>query len=472
MQASHLTHQTAPLSRAIADSVLALDRAGVPDDVWHYLKLCLADAVGIAFASRQYDFAGKSLQSLALLGSAGTSTIIGQQDTVSLRDAALMNGLLVHGLDYDDTHLASVVHCTASAFPAALALAEQHQLSGADLMLATLAAIEVDAMLGTQAGGVFQQVGFHPTGVVGVFGATVAATRLMGGDAEALVRAQGVALSMSSGSMAFLDDGSWTKRLHPGWAASAALQAAALGVSGFEGPAEAYGGRFGFYALYAPGTSVDIEAVSAKLFQEWALRTVAIKPFPICHFNHAPVDAALTLRREHGVVPEDIESVTILLHERQFGVVVDPIDAKRQPQGEYDAKFSVPYAVATALCKGRFSLAELEDAARLDTEVLGLAQRIDCAHDARSRYPDAFSGGVKITLRDGSELEHFEAVNRGAEGKALSHDEVRGKFLENCALTISNESAEQLWDALIHLDEMNDVAALMVLLRTGASGAD
>ena len=263
MQASHLTHQTAPLSRAIADSVLALDRAGVPDDVWHYLKLCLADAVGIALASRQYDFAGKSLQSLALLGSAGTSTIIGQQDKVSLRDAALMNGLLVHGLDYDDTHLASVVHCTASAFPAALALAEQHQLSGADLMLATLAAIEVDAMLGTQAGGVFQQVGFHPTGVVGVFGATVAATRLMGGDAEALVRAQGVALSMSSGSMAFLDDGSWTKRLHPGWAASAALQAAALGVSGFEGPAEAYGGRFGFYALYAPGTSVDTEAVSA-----------------------------------------------------------------------------------------------------------------------------------------------------------------------------------------------------------------
>jgi len=294
----------------------------------------------------------------------------------------------------------------------------------------------------------------------------------MGGDAEALVRAQGVALSMSSGSMAFLDDGSWTKRLHPGWAASAALQAAALGVSGFEGPAEAYGGRFGFYALYAPGTSVDTEAVSAKLFQEWALRTVAIKPFPICHFNHAPVDAALTLRREHGVAPEDIESVTILLHERQFGVVVDPIDAKRQPQGEYDAKFSVPFAVATALCKGRFSLAELEDAARLDTEVLDLAQRIDCAHDARSRYPDAFSGGVKITLRDGSEFEHFELVNRGAEGRALSHDEVRGKFLENCALTISRELAEQLWDALIHLDEMNDVAALTALLRTGASGAD
>ena len=472
MQASHLTHQTAPLSRAIANRALELGRDGVPDEVWGYLKLCLADAVGIAFASRHYDFAGKSLGSLELLGSSGSATIIGQQKTASLRDAALMNGLLVHGLDYDDTHLASVVHCTASAFPATLAIAEQRRLSGADLMLATLVAIEVDAMLGTQAGGVFQQVGFHPTGVVGVFGATVAAARSMGGDIEALVRAQGVALSMSSGSMTFLDDGSWTKRLHPGWAASAGLQAAALGVSGFVGPREAYGGRFGFYALYAPGTSIDTQAVSAQLFQEWALRTVAIKPYPICHFNHAPVDAALALRQEHSLAPDDIESATILLDKRQFGVVVEPIDAKRTPQGEYDAKFSAPYAVATALCKGRFSLADLEDAARLDAQVLQLAQRIDCVHDERSRYPDAFSGGVKIRLRDGTELEHFELVNRGAEGRALSLDEVRCKFLDNCALTISSESAEQLWDALLHLDQMNDVTALTELLRTGASGAD
>ena len=471
MQASHLTQQTAPLSRAIAERAVELDRSAVPDDVWGYLKLCLADSVGIAFASRHYEFAQKSLDSLALLGSAGQSSIIGQNAPAAIRDAAMMNGLLIHGLDYDDTHLASVVHCSASAFPAALALTEQRALSGADLMLATLIAIEIDAMLGTQAGGVFQQVGFHPTGVVGVFGATVAAARLLGGDTDALVRAQGVALSLSSGSMAFLDDGSWTKRLHPGWAASAALQAAALGVSGFEGPGEAYGGRFGFYALYAPGTSVETETVSTALFHDWALRTVAIKPYPICHFNHAPVDSALALRAENALTPDSIESVTILLDERQFGVVVNPIDAKRVPQSEYDAKFSVPYAVATALCKGRFSLADLEDAARLDAEVLTLAQRIECVHDERSHYPVAFSGGVKVSLRDGSELEHFEAVNRGAEGQLLSHDQVRDKFLDNCALTISAEAAERLWQTMMTLDELNNVSELTALLREEANSA-
>ena len=471
MQVAPITQYTAPLSRAVAERVVALERAAVPQDVWRYLKLCLADAVGIAFASRHYEFSRKSLDSLGVLGSAGSSTIIGQPEPVALRDAALMNGLLIHGLDYDDTHLASVIHCSASAFPAALALAEQRKLSGEELLLATLIAVEVDALLGTQAGGVFQQVGFHPTGVVGIFGATVAAARLMGGDVDALLRAQGVALSLCSGSMAFLDDGSWTKRLHPGWAASAALQAAALGASGFEGPSEAYGGRFGFYSLYAPGTSVETEVVSSQLFQEWGLRTVAIKPYPICHFNHAPVDAALALREQHGLTPDAIESATILLDQRQFGVVVDPIEAKRRPQNEYDAKFSAPYAVATALCKGRFSLAELEDAARLDEDVLMLAQRISCAHDERSRYPDAFSGGLTLRLRDGSELAHFEPINRGAEGHLLSIEQVREKFLENCALTIPAAAAQQLWSAILGLDEMDDVTELMSLLRTKASGA-
>jgi len=471
MQPSQVKHQTAPLSRAIAARALALSVDEVPQEIWRYLKLCLADAVGIAFASRHYDFATKSLRSLDVLGSEGNASIIGQTRTVALRDAALMNGLLIHGLDYDDTHLASVVHCSASAFPAALALAEQQQLDGQTLLLATLIAIEIDAMLGTQAGGVFQQVGFHPTGVVGIFGATVAAARLLGGDEEALVRSQGVALSLSSGSMAFLDDGSWTKRLHPGWAASAALQAASLGVSGFEGPGEAYGGRYGFYSLYAPGTAVETETISAQLLRDWALTTVAIKPYPICHFNHAPVDAALYLREQYGLSPDEIESVTVLLDERQFGVVVDPIEAKRAPQSEYDAKFSVPYAVATALVQGRFGLAELEDAARLDRDVLGLAQRIHCEHDARSRDPDAFSGGVRLKTLDGRVLEQFEAINRGAAGQLLSAEQVHAKFMANCVLTISSERAEALWRSLQALDELEDVTDLMTLLRTETNGA-
>ena len=119
--------------------------------------------------------------------------------------------------------------------------------------------------------------------------------------------------------------------------------------------------------------------------------------------------------------------------------------------------------------RGSFTLADLDDVARMDPAVLSLAQRIDCAHDGRSRYPDAFSGGVRITLKDGTELEHFEAVNRGAEGRLLSSEQVKAKFLDNCALTIPTETAQQLWSAMLNLDEINDVADLTALLRTEAN---
>jgi 2-methylcitrate dehydratase PrpD len=152
-------------------------------------------------------------------------------------------------------------------------------------------------------------------------------------------------------------------------------------------------------------------------------------------------------------------------------VVVDPIESKRVPQSEYDAKFSVPYAVATALAEGRFGLAELEDAARLNSDVLALAQRIHCEHDARSRYPDVFSGGVRVTTTDGRVLEHFDEINRGAAGQLLSAESVYEKFMANCTLTISSEQAGALWQSLQHMDDLEDVTGLMALLRTETNKA-
>ncbi len=465
MQSLNTKNNTMLLSHRIAEQTLSLRYEDVPEGIWDYLKKCILDAIGIAFASRTYSFADKALASIELLGSKGAATIIGQSRTVSARDAAMINGLLIHGLDFDDTHLASVVHCSASAFSAALALAEQKEESGKNLLFATLMAIEIDAVLGRQAGGVFQRLGFHPTGVVGIFGATVAAAYLLNGDENALVRAQGIALSMCSGSMAFLDDGSWTKRLHPGWAASAALHAASLGVSGFEGPNDAYGGRFGFYSLYAPGTAIDLRAISEALFSDWQLLKVAIKPYPICHFNHSLIDSALAIKKKSSFDIEDIDRVTILLHEGQFGVVVDPIEEKRKPKNEYDAKFSAPYAVATALLKGHFGLPDLKDEARLDPKIASLLERIDCEHEPRSEYPQKFSGGVRVQLKDGSSIEHFELVNQGAEGQLLSDIQVREKFMNNCVLSIPTEHAEAIWNCVTRLEDLSSTRVLTMLLQ-------
>ena len=455
----------ASLTHRIAASSLSLQEGDVPPEVLTYTKSCIADAVGIGFASHYYDFAERTVAGVRTLASPGAGVVIGLEDTLAPRDAALLNGTLVHGLDFDDTHLASVVHCSASALPTALAIASEKTVTGKELLLSCIIATEVDARLGSAAGGTFQQLGFHPTGVVGIFGATVAAVRLLGGTVDEAVRAQGIALSMAGGSMAFLDTGTWTKRLHPGWAAQSALAAAKLALAGFEAPPEAYAGRFGFYSLFTQNADNVNKVDWARAYQDFAIESVAIKPYPICHFNHAPVDAALQLREQHGLRPEEIESIKVGLHERQFEVVVEPAARKQRPESEYEAKFSVAYAVATALVRGELGLRELEIESRTDEQILALTPRIHCVHDDRSQYPQTFSGGVSITMRDGSVYEHFDAVNRGAEGRLLSVDDVKTKFFQNCRLVLTEARTEAVWEAIMAVDGQGDCSAFLEALK-------
>lgn len=440
----------------ISQAVHSLTRTQVPDEVWAYLKVCIADAIGIAYASGPQAFAKRAQSAVKALGSAGSAAVIGLPGSFSSRDAAMLNGLLIHGLDFDDTHPDSVIHCTASALPAAMAVASEQGSTGDELLLAVLAAIEVDALVGSRAGGKFQQLGFHPTGVVGAFGAVMAASKLMGASAEAMTAAQGLVLSMTSGSMAFLDEGSWTKRLHPGWAAQSALNAAALAIAGFEAPSEAYGGRFGFYALYAQDASLAEGPWAKSLFQRWELPSVSIKPYPVCHFNHASVDAARALKQAHGFSVADIASVEILLNHSQFGVVVEPIERKRRPESEYDAKFSLVYAVATALVLDRLGLNELNPPALTQPDILALIDRSVVRHDDRSIYPVSFSGGVRITLLDGTVLEQFDAVNRGAKERPLGSSDVLEKFVGNTRGTLTEAQAEALWQSIMALDTCTD----------------
>ena len=453
------------LSREIAESCSALAPEDIPVPVRHYAKLCVADAIGIAFASHHYEFAERSVAGVRSMASPGPAVVVGLEDTFAPRDAALLNGTLVHGLDFDDTHLGSVVHCSASAVPTALAVAAERNVSGEALLLSLVMATEIDARLGSAAGGTFQQLGFHPSGAVAIFGATVAAVRLLGGTVEDMIRGQGIALSMAGGSMAFLDDGSWTKRLHPGWAAQSALAAAKLAMAGFEAPTEAYAGRYGFFALFTRDAENASKVDWQHAFRDFAMATVAIKPYPICHFNHASVDAALALRRAHALRYENIESITVGLHERQFDVVVEPRERKKKPDSEYEAKFSAPYAVAAALVRGELGLRELDADSRANPDILALAARITCEHDARSQYPRTFSGGVSIRMKDGACFEQFETVNRGAEGRLLDEGDVKSKFSRNCRLVLSEVRTQLLWDTIMALDTAPDCSALLANLR-------
>jgi len=453
------------LSQRLADYALGFELRAAPPEVLAAAGRCILDALGIAFASTRFEFAQRSAAGIGALAGRGEHVLIGMRERWPLRDAALLNGILVHGLDYDDTHPASVVHASASALPVMLAAGWHARATGARAMAAYLLAVEADARIGQHAGGWWQKVGFHPTGVVGVFGAALAAGYLQGHDARALAHAQGLALSMSAGSMEFLEDGSWTKRFHPGWAAASGLTAASLAAHGFQSPLRAYEGRFGLFRAYlgehAPDAALD---PFADLGQRWEMLSVALKPYPVCHFNHACGDAALALRAEHGFDAADVVAVTARIHRNQMPVVCEPAAAKQRPQSEYDAKFSLPYFVAACLVRGRFTLEELEPASLADPWILDLCRRVTCEHDPHSAYPRYFSGNVEIELRDGRRLARREAVNRGTDARPLTQAQIERKFFDNCERAVSRAQAQRVLEAVMALDRAPDLGELCAAL--------
>jgi len=275
-----------------------------------------------------------------------------------------------------------------------------------------------------------------------------------------LAGAQGIALSLASGNLQFLDDGAWTKRIHPGWAAACGITAASLAADDIPAPREAYEGRFGLYRSHLPPAELaacDFSLATAGLASVWEIDNVAVKPFPACHLLHGCADAAIALHRA-GVDPERVRSVRALVPDGAVKAVCEPVAAKRRPKSDYEAKFSLPYAVASGLARGRFGLAELAPEALAEPRIERLMDKVDYAVDADSTFPRHYSGEVVVTLDDGRTLNHRVAVNRGNPERPLSNAEIEAKYFENCAMTLADPAARRIRDRVLELDSAASAA--------------
>jgi 2-methylcitrate dehydratase PrpD len=461
----------ASLAQQLAEFTAGLGRDAIPEPVARRAKHLILDAVGCALAARREAFAERIVQSVARLAGPGPRGVIGRSERLPLRDAALANGALLHGLDYDDTHPAGVIHLTVSAFPAALGVAAERRAPGAELLAAYVAGVEVGARLASVAKGGLHQVGFHPTGLIGAFAAALVAGRLMKLDAARLATAQGIALSFASGSLQFIEDGSWTKRLHPGWAAACGITAAALAADDIPAPREAYEGRFGLYRSHLPPAefaACDLSLATAGLGTVWEIENVSVKPFPACHFVHACIEAAIALHRQ-GADPARVRAIRALVPAGVVKSVCEPLAAKRRPRNDYDAKFSLPYAVACGLARGRFGLADLAPQAFTEPAIEALMDRVHYAVDETSTFPRHYSGEVSVTLEDGRTLAHRVAVNRGNPDRPLSNAEIEAKFFENCARTLVESAARRIRDRVLDLESAGAAELESVLWAAGES---
>jgi 2-methylcitrate dehydratase PrpD len=316
------------------------------------------------------------------------------------------------------------------------------------------------------ASGRFHTRGFHPTAVCGIFGGTASVGKLGGLDAETTTRALGIAGSMASGIFAYLEDGTPTKPIHPAWAAHGAHLATRLAYHGAAGPQSVFEGKFGLYHSFIaaePG-EVDIDGQIADLGSRWETPRIAYKPFPVCHFMHGSLGAADQALAGRTLSPDEIESVTVTVPAAGVSLVLEPAGQKCVPRSDYEGKFSLQYSVASMLVRGHVAVSDFTEEAIADPAVLAVAAKVVYETPEYPTYPQAFPGGVRVTLVTGETLAGDFPYQKGGPENPLSPAEVSAKFRGNAQLCISSASVDALEEAILSLEDQADVSAALAPL--------
>jgi 2-methylcitrate dehydratase PrpD len=452
-----------PAARRLARFVVDLSLDRVPPAVTAKASLLALDTLGNALAAAREDFGRAVLHVAERLGGMPESALLGHRGRVGAASAVLANATLAHGLDFDDTREDAIVHTGCVAVTTALAVGEATGASGRAVLEALIAAVEVMCRIGLAVPGALHARHFHPTSITSTFAAAAAAGRLHGLDETQLVHAFGICGSQSAGIIEYLADGSWTKRLHPGWGAHAGVIAALLARAGFTGPETVLEGPHGLYSAFAGGHDAGrLEALLDSLGTTWELAELTLKPYPCGSIAQPYMDCAMRLRdRAH---PPEIGSIRCRTAAGPVPRLWEPLAGKHAPPNGYAAKFSLPYLLASILVRGRAGLAEFTDDAARDPAVLAIARKVGYELDATIDYPRQFVGDVEITLTDGRVLRERQDRPRGGPDAPLTRGEVEAKFRGNASLALPPEQVEQVLRAASHLAEAGSLAGLLAAL--------
>jgi 2-methylcitrate dehydratase PrpD len=440
-----------PVMDALVDIVLGLELASLPADVVAGAQRSMTDWVGTAIRGSVEPLADAIVKVIEQTGGEPQATIVARRRKASVLMAAMANGAQSHALDFDDTHLPSIVHASSPVAPVVLALGEWKHRSGADVLAAFIAGFEVETRIGRQIGRRMTERGWHVTGNLGHFGAAAAAGKLLGLNATQLANALGVAGTQAAGLTASF--GTMAKPFHPGKAAMNGVLSAMLAREGFTGGTQVIDGPGGLPQTYL-GVD-DMSAAGEDLGKRWEILENSTKFYAACHLTHASVDAARALREQVAPVADAIESIRC----RVYPLVMN-VANQRDPQTDLEAKFSIAYCVASGLLRGNAGEADFGAAVLRDPALRRLIPRVTPEPD-----PSVGIGAaeVTITLKDGRVLQHRTTAARGTPGNPGTRDDLEEKFRGLAGVVLPAAQVETLVLALRRLPDVPDVAEIAAL---------
>jgi 2-methylcitrate dehydratase PrpD len=414
----------------------------------------LLDIAGLCIAARRQTYVAAALSAI---DQDGPCTVIGHTRRFGVEGAAFVNGTAAHGEDFDDTFEGGPVHTGAVIVPAVLAACERHRLAGGDLLRGLAIGAEVTCRLCRVAPTRIHKAGFHPTAILGAVGAAAGIGAAMRLPQKEFVNAFGIAGSLASGIIEYLADGSWTKRMHPGWAAQSGYRAVRLAMAGFEGPRTVFEGKHGLFHGFANTESGDFEAMLESLGTQWIWQSIAFKPYACGTMAHPYIDCAREFRKK-GIDANLIERIECETAEGIVHRLWEPLDLKRSPPNGYAAKFSTPYAIAVGILEGDAGLAEFEDSVVNDAAVIRLAKKVSYIVDPANPYPNRFTGHVRVVLTNGEIHEHRQDFFRGGIDHPLSDADLERKFFANCAHGgLPNADAQRLAEKMTALFDIPEL---------------
>ncbi len=344
--------------------------------------------------------------------------------------------------------------------PAVLAAAERHGLSGERALTGIIAGLEAVCRLNHVAPGHMHKACFHPVGVIGALGAAAGAGTALGLDSRQMAMAFGIAASMSSGIIEYLTDGTWTKRLHPGWAAQSGLRAATIAATGFLAPRTVFEGGHNFFKAFAPTGQADYGHLTEGLGSDWYMQRIAFKPYACGTMIHPYIDCMIRLA-ERRIDPERIRAIVCETGEGLVHRLWEPLADKHAPPSGYAAKFSMPFCMAVGFFDGDAGLEQFTDEKAADRKILNLAGKISYVIDPDNEYPRNYSGHIRVTLDDGEVIELRQPHMRGGVREPLTEDHITAKFHSNAAFGgWPQERSRALLDYCRSLASLDDMSGL------------
>lgn len=424
-----------PVTKLLANFVANAQTSHLTTELREKVKEVLIDFVGVVVgALNNADSTEPIYKAIVALqgpGNTGSCTVLAKgKPHMQPQYAGLLNSAFGHSMDFDDTYAPGTLHAGVTAVSAALAQAESlgDTSNSERFMLAIAVGYEVTCRIGRELGYEAYSQGMHNTSTAGIFGAVSAIAALKGLPANVIEMAFGLAGSKAAGSMQYLDNGSWNKRLHPGFAVHDAFMCVNLAEAGVIGATRIIEGKMGFLHAYSPNPHKDLHRLVAGLGSQWEWLKSSLKPYPACRMTHALIEMSGDLHTSHNngqVSPSNVDKALLTISSANFSLVGDPTPNKIHPENVIDAQFSAYYQVANALLYG--SATGMQAYHKLaDANIHSLCDKISVQTDDSMKQ---FGAKLEITWSDGKTETVEQAFPLGEEQHPFTRDRVDEKFL-------------------------------------------